>query len=942
MRAQIRRNLPEAVLESLIYLLDNYHTSEKSIIENALEACTYVCWKFADLVRNDSKNANGDELIDYSINIISSFKEVLPKLIDWSVQLEEITLAQSFFTIIRYVNLFSFILNQINKETDTIPNVSFRPSSVEPNKSLVEKLQRTSIQMYTLDHRMGVLFPQNEGVFADSLAVVRAISAVGPSVVEPPFDSVQNDDYAKEECKSWEKLFSLLSNSHVLLEVYARQFANTLPCFNSNKQLHTIALTDIDRRIFNACKKIFSFPVADLHLAAHLLFSLSKTNMFKTLKDLRTWALTKKNVRYTLNLIRASLFVLIYTSQELTTIKQVASWFDSTLWQKRLFKQGVNLGNTQLKRETVFDLCAEFAKLILPSSILKEYCDETNGVDTASILLNYGIELCKFSSCLSGPSNTERFALCIETAKQSFEYVRAEEKSLLIINQTIRDICPYNYEALEILVNKMKEILESGVRLDEIADRINDAYMLFKFLKTYTRQGSIAPIEIRWYRHFVNPKYFDTSLLTKSGPIEAFDDTCGSVLNQTTISGGQENQQKEMSLLTEASLPPSSQKRLPYHIFTLEEKEPIERWQMPFIYSEVSIQNVQLWVSLIENTKCFLQHSRTSLLVAAINSHVKDIVKYNRELEDVDVEDMENLIYESHNRLSILKGLSTRFQKISLGKTKIGLIGMCCNILQKWTKNAKELQISPKEVDQFTQNSQTLLQVLAVLKTEFLLEKNQLLDSETNALTQKPEELIIYLLCSSKLDWGDVNCSDKYFYVIDQVSHIHSVNKENIFNELIDRWILSGSYDPLYGGGGIAQIVTPDLEATIDFMGTGSGGQMANNEDPLDVKVLPMLYDDMQIIRVVALLRRIENPKEKIVEISRKLKLDVSCLPGGYLTKIRIASCILRFVDADQMQELFKMNIGQFYREFIPVLNQRLSAIGHVEIPFNISQDSSF
>jgi len=51
------------------------------------------------VVRNDSKNANGDELIDYFINIISSFKEVLPKLIDWSVQLEEITLAQSFFTV---------------------------------------------------------------------------------------------------------------------------------------------------------------------------------------------------------------------------------------------------------------------------------------------------------------------------------------------------------------------------------------------------------------------------------------------------------------------------------------------------------------------------------------------------------------------------------------------------------------------------------------------------------------------------------------------------------------------------------------------------------------------------------------------------------------------------------------------------------------------------
>lgn len=81
------------------------------------------------------------------------------------------------------------------------------------------------------------------------------------------------------------------------------------------------------------------------------------------------------------------------------------------------------MGNNQLKRDTVFDLCAEFAKMLLPSSILKEYCDGTTGVDTSCILLNYGIELCKFSSCLSGTSNPERFALCIETAKQSLEVI---------------------------------------------------------------------------------------------------------------------------------------------------------------------------------------------------------------------------------------------------------------------------------------------------------------------------------------------------------------------------------------------------------------------------------------------------------------------------------------------------------------------------------------
>ena len=56
-------------------------------------------------------------------------------------------------------------------------------------------------------------------------------------------------------------------------------------------------------------------------------------------------------------------------------------------------------------------------------------------------------------------------------------------------------------------------------------------------------------------------------------------------------------------------------------------------------------------------------------------------------------------------------------------------------------------------------------------------------------------------------------------------------------------------------------------------MGTGNSGQIVNTEDPLDVKALPMLYDDMQIIRVVALLRKIANPTDKIVEISRKLKV---------------------------------------------------------------------
>jgi hypothetical protein len=97
----------------------------------------------------------------------------------------------------------------------------------------------------------------------------------------------------------------------------------------------------------------------------------------------------------------------------------------------------------------------------------------------------------------------------------------------------------------------------------------------------------------------------DTSVLTKSGNIEAFDDTYGSALNQTQTVYGGHDQQKEIHLLNESSLPHSSHKRLPYHIFTLMEKEPVEKWQMPLIFNEVNIHNVQVIIDIFFNLKIF-------------------------------------------------------------------------------------------------------------------------------------------------------------------------------------------------------------------------------------------------------------------------------------------------------------------------------------------------
>jgi hypothetical protein len=147
-------------------------------------------------------------------------------------------------------------------------------------------------------------------------------------------------------------------------------------------------------------------------------------------------------------------------------------------------------------------LAPEFVKVLLPSSFLKEYCEEV-GANGSSVLLHYGLELCKFSSCLR--SDGERFKICIDTAKMAlrvgmvdlaelilifciltnFQEITYDENSAQIINQAITEICPYNYEAVTVLLNKLQELksMEILTKDNPNFERITDYLTLLDFLR---------------------------------------------------------------------------------------------------------------------------------------------------------------------------------------------------------------------------------------------------------------------------------------------------------------------------------------------------------------------------------------------------------------------------------------------------------------------------
>jgi hypothetical protein len=67
------------------------------------------------------------------------------------------------------------------------------------------------------------------------------------------------------------------------------------------------------------------------------------------LNELRRWALAKKNVRTTLNLIRVSMFVLILAIQDIQTVKQVAVSYQSREFINIFFTTDMVSTNTMAK-----------------------------------------------------------------------------------------------------------------------------------------------------------------------------------------------------------------------------------------------------------------------------------------------------------------------------------------------------------------------------------------------------------------------------------------------------------------------------------------------------------------------------------------------------------------------------------------------------------------
>jgi hypothetical protein len=77
------------------------------------------------------------------------------------------------------------------------------------------------------------------------------------------------------------------------------------------------------------------------------------------------------------------------------------------------------------------------------------------------------------------------------------------------IFEVLQKICPYSYEVIGLLVNRMKE----SCATEKDQQIVSDCYVVLKFLNLFNRQNGFTAQELKWYKNFMKDSIQEVGFL---------------------------------------------------------------------------------------------------------------------------------------------------------------------------------------------------------------------------------------------------------------------------------------------------------------------------------------------------------------------------------------------------------------------------------------------
>jgi len=166
-------------------------------------------------------------------------------------------------------------------------------------------------------------------------------------------------------------------------------------------------------------------------------------------------------------------------------------------------------------------------------------------------------------------------------------------------------------------------------------------------------------------------------------------------------------------------------------------------------------------------------------------------------------------------------------------------------VLEEWVAEGK----NPEKADELTLLRTTLKLSLAKYSIDLLLEKSGLLNADTAAMSGADARQLIAHICSNEIDWTRPDSIESRMRIVEQIASTSGVQLGEVFDELVNSWL---------PGAELAEVVHSDPDATIDFTATATSTTQSGASD--SELVVPVLYSDPKISRIVLLLRNYSTP----------------------------------------------------------------------------------
>jgi hypothetical protein len=459
----------------------------RSHLTLALKACKCTL-AVVSVIAKETLERKDDDVVEI-LDVMSAFRSVLPILVSWSTQLESVMDQQSFTNEFCLISRYMELCHQVCGCCE----------------SLSER-QTDKTKLYQIRSDVGTFLPHHEGTVMEPSPLICTLAYVAASVetfnTQDEMTDLSQEDEQKmnDYIQRWDELFvSLNVQSLHLVEIHARQFASTLPCFRSSRGLEM----DLQRLVCNVCKKILVNSPPDYWLAVRLIMCLSHEGIKELFAELQKWSRSKQNARIILNLIVISQYVFLVIGDN-THHKQLCVWFETSKWKKELGKLGVQLSTSKIRSEALLDLLPDFLKALVPPSVIKEYC-ATFKFNANSILLHYAFALCKLvagnEKADYGQERLDRTLRMASLALQLIDCDGANAPYDEVIN-TVEQLCPYSYETIGLLVKQMEIWLEDNQQSPQkeaARETIEQYGIMLAFLSEMERKSDITKEEIMWY-----------------------------------------------------------------------------------------------------------------------------------------------------------------------------------------------------------------------------------------------------------------------------------------------------------------------------------------------------------------------------------------------------------------------------------------------------------